>query len=156
MVLQGLRLGFVSQTGIFVTTIDALTTIFLAFCALLPSFFFFSPYLPRHISFLKDFKSLCLCISHLLLSSGKVHYPASSRIPSIFFCLIFFVLLISRVSFLLSGALALDLPIYSVRTLFPSRLLVFLCLTAVCDHLIYLHLSRRKEQQGHWMGVLLI
>ena len=123
-------------------------------CFLCLASFFFSPSLSRHVYLLKDFVFLRLCNIDLLLSASEVRtsyfivrvssschsYPASSRNPFAFIRLIFF-----RSSYfsggifcraLVPGTLALDSPIY-VRALILSRLLVFLCLTAVCDHMIF-------------------
>ena len=123
MVWQGPRLGFVAESGRFVT-MNALSTIS-CFCALLPTFIIFSCLIP--VCFI-SFVFLRLCgSSHLLLTvlpaSTYVCYSTCScvicilphlGIPLFFYSFsIFFVVLIYRVALfccaLVPGTLALDL-----------------------------------------------
>ena len=168
MVWQGPRLGFVTETGIFVAM--ALSTIFLLAlvpCSLLFVFrFSFVSFLifflaSRHVYLLRVPSSVqqpCATLSKYVVYSScsfclLCHlYPTPSRISFCFFIrLVFFF---SQLLFLgwrffccalVPGKLALDLPISILQRL------VFLCLTVTTDFV-----SLQDEESGRTLGVLLM
>ena len=137
MVWQGPRLGFVAESGRFVT-MNALSTIS-CFCALLPTFLVFSFLIPVCFIFfvflrLSNSNYLVLCsqqvriLWHVLFSRNSfvfIHwvFSGSSYLSGDVCCA------------LVAGTLARDLP-----TSLIYRILVFLSLTR-CDHRIYISLG---------------